>query len=114
MVAKVSLRKLSRDERILLVYHYEGVSKYLKLQGTSRLYFLTWNQKQRESFSIFKGPVIWNEMRDTQDNYIQRKRNLQVLDLDHNGLKDVVLKYGRTSRTFGYFGQGRWVKLNKI
>lgn len=107
-IYKLSYRDISAQEKLLILYHFEGVNKYLKLQSTSRLYFITWNPKKNNSFQSYKGPVIWNELKDVRDRYFQRKRLLQVLDLDQNGYKDIVVKYGRTSLSYAYFGQGKW------
>ncbi len=105
---RIQKRTLSKTTDAYLLYFYEGVTRYLNFKGTSRLYLLTIDNKDLKTASVYKGPVLWDETRDFRDHYHQRKYEVSLFDLDHDYIREVIVKYGRMSRVYKYLGSGKW------
>jgi len=107
-IYKVQMRKISATAKILIFYFYEGVTKHINLEGTARVYFLTWENDNLQSLSMFKGPYIWDENRTFRNHYHQRKFELSMYDFDGDYTREVAVRYGTITRVFKYLGRGKW------
>lgn len=52
---RIELKTLGPSTSVLLLYYYEGVSKYIDFQGTSRIYAVTIDNNDLKTLSAFKG-----------------------------------------------------------
>lgn len=106
---RLQKRALNEKSDVYLLYFYEGVTKYLNFKGTSRLYFLTIDNNDMKTASVYKGPILWDETRDFRDHYHQRKYEVSLFDHDRDKVREVTVKYGRMSRIYKYMGDGKWL-----
>lgn len=109
---KVQMRALSKKTKVLFLYFYEGVTKYLEFQGTSRLFFITIDNNDLKTMSIYKGPILFDEKRGFKDHYHQRKYEVSLFDLDADFVREVSIKYGRMTRLYKYLGKGKWFNFD--
>ncbi len=107
-VYKVQLRKISKSAKLLIIYFYEGVTRHVNFKGTGRVYFLTWDNDDFDSLSMFKGPYIWDENRTFRSHYHQRKFEVSMFDFDDDFSREVAVRYGTITRVYKYLGKGRW------
>lgn len=112
-VHRIRVKKISPKSTILMVYYYEGIVDYLEFRGTGRLYFITLDNNDLETLSMFKGPFYWQEHKGFKDNYFQRKYEVSFTDLNEDGTKDVLVKHHLISRAYVYLGKGKWKSYNK-
>ena len=108
---KLEARYLSAQHRIFLIYFYEGRTDYTKFQSTARIYFLTLDRSQLGSLKMTKGPYLWEEYEDKLGHYHHRTQFLSLADLDGNGMREVIVKYGLISRVYRYREGGKWLSL---
>lgn len=110
---RVELKTLSGTTSILLLYYYEGISKYINFQGTSRVYAITIDNNDLNTMKAFKGPSFFDEQKTFKGHY--HKRNYEVIleDLNRDGVKELILKHRNTSTVFMYKGQGLWQTFNQ-
>jgi hypothetical protein len=108
---KIQLRSLSAKTTLLILHFFEGFSHYTEYAGTVRLYFITVENKNLRTLSMFKGPVVWREFKDRWNNYHKRNYNVLVLDLNSDNYNEVLVKFSNISRVYHYQGKGRWSTL---
>ena len=106
---KIRIKNLSDTTLVLVLYFYEGLTKYTELNSTSRLYFLTVDQNSLDTVSFKKGPVFWEEKRTLQGHYHQRPNFLSFVDLNKNGTREIIVKQGSSSSVYMYNGEGHWI-----
>jgi len=107
-IYKVQMRKISDKAKLLIFYFYEGITRHVNFDGTARVYFLTWDNDNLRSLSMFKGPYIWDENRTFRNHYHQRKFELSMYDFDDDFTREVAVRYGTITRVYKYLGKGKW------
>ncbi len=109
---KIQVRRLNKISKVMILYFYEGVSRYLEFQGTTRIYFISYDNNNLSSLKIYKGPVIWDEKRSFKDHYHQRVYDISFYDLDGDHTREVTVSYGRMNRVYKYLGKGNWYNFD--
>lgn len=110
---RIELKTLSAKTSILLLYYYEGVSKYINFQGTARVYAITIDNNDLKTMAAFKGPSFFDEQKTFKGHYHKRHYEVYLEDLDHDSVKELIVKHRNTSTVFMYKGQGRWQTFNQ-
>lgn len=105
---KIEKKMLAPHITVLLLYYYEGVSKYIEFQGTSRIYVVTIENNDLQTMSAFQGPSFFDESRTLRGHYHKRHYQVYLEDLNNDQLKELVVKHQRMSRVFLYQGNGKW------
>ncbi|OUR98567.1 hypothetical protein A9Q84_03905 [Halobacteriovorax marinus] len=108
-IYKIRVRHLSRDTLSLIVFYYEGLTKYIEVNSTVRLYFLTIDKRDFKQMHFYKGPIFWEEKRTLQGHYHQRPNKLSFIDLNKNGVKELLIKQGNSASVYMYKGLGEWI-----
>lgn len=110
---RIELKTLSAKTSVLMLYYYEGVSKYINFQGTSRVYVITIDNNDLSTMKTFKGPSFFDEEKTFKGHY--HKRNYEVIleDLNHDSIKELIVKHRNTSTVFMYRGHGLWQTFNQ-
>lgn len=109
---RIQVRQISKTTKVVLLYFFEGITKYLEFQGTSRMYFLTLDNNDLSTLSLYKGPILWDEVRGFKDHYHQRKYEVSFFDLDKDKTREIAVKYGRMTRIYKYLGKGKWYNFD--
>jgi hypothetical protein len=107
-IYKISVRQLSAETKLILLYFYQGVNKYLEMRGTTRLYFLTMDNNDLTTLSMYKGPVVWDEFRSFKGHYHQRNYGVSLFDYNKDGIRELAIKYHLISEVYFYQGKGNW------
>lgn len=110
---RVELKTLSPKTSILLLYYYEGVSKYINFQGTSRVYAITIDNNDLGTMKTFKGPSFFDEEKTFKGHYHKRNYEIILEDLNRDGVKEFIVKHRNTSTVFMYQGNGEWKTFNR-
>ena len=112
---KIRFRSLSPSSKVLLIHYYEGHADYLKFMGTARLYFLTFENNDLKTLSMYRGPGVFYEHVEKKKFYRQRTHKVEIVDWDRDGLRDIKVGYGgfRIRDIFLYRGKGNWFHLTK-
>lgn len=109
---RIQVRKLNEKSKVMLLYFYEGITRYLEFQGTTRIYFVTYDDNNLKTLRMYKGPVIWDEKRGFKDHYHQRVYDVSFFDLDGDETREVTVSYGRMNRVYKYLGKGSWYNFD--
>lgn len=110
---RVELKTLSPSTSILLLYYYEGISRYINFQGTSRVYALTIDNNDLKTMSVLKGPSFFDEQKTFKGHYHKRNYFVYLEDLDKNKIKELIIKHRDYSYVFVYSGNGKWQTFNQ-
>jgi len=105
---KIQMRPLSNATTIVILYYYEGYTEYFGLKASSRVYFMTVDNKDLTTLQLFKGPSFWDEERTLYGHYHQKNYHIGLKDYDEDGIKEVVLKFNDAIRVYKYLGSGKW------
>lgn len=113
---KIQIRRLNKVSKVMILHFYEGVTRHLNFKGTTRLYFVTYDNNDLKTLNIYKGPAIWDETRTYREHYHQRKYDVSMFDLDGDFTRELTVSYGRMNRVYRYLGNGKWANFddNKV
>ncbi|MBL7664954.1 MAG: hypothetical protein JNM93_07450 [Bacteriovoracaceae bacterium] len=103
--------KLSNHATALILFFYEGARHTHQFEATARLYFLTLDDKKLDSLRLFYGPNYWHEFEKFRETFWQRDLNVNVVDYNEDGTKEVSVTYNHISRVYFYRGQGTWLNF---
>ena len=110
---KVELKTLSPTTSVLLLYYYEGVSRYIEFQGTSRIYALTLDHNDLKTIKTFKGTSFFDELKSQRGHYHKRHYQVYLEDLNNDSVKELIIKHQRMSNVFMYKGNGQWMTFKQ-
>ncbi|MBY0416424.1 MAG: hypothetical protein K2Q18_19770 [Bdellovibrionales bacterium] len=105
---RIEMKSISPDATIVLLYYYEGISRYIDFQGTSRIYALTIDKNDLKTIAPFKGPSFFDEVKKFKGHYHKRNYEVFLEDFDHDKVKELVVRFRNTSNVFLYKGGGHW------
>lgn len=107
---RMRLIQLSEKTRLLLLYFFEGANEYLKKRSTARFYFLTIDGADLGTISVTRGPAFWDELQEGRDRIYRRRYQMDALDLNQDGTKELVYSYEHIRSVFTYQGSGKWLE----
>lgn len=105
------LRKvqINSDYHALVVYYFEGVNSYLGIHANARAHVITFRPDQMEqTMKGFKGPAFWEEFHNGREHYRRRSYELDFIDLNNDGTKEMILKFKNISRIYQFSNDGKW------
>ncbi len=108
---KINTYQLSKGSKVLVLHFYEGYSKYIGFNGSARLYFLTLDNRDLRTLSLFKGPSYFFEREQPFAEYGRRNYTLKAIDYNGDGVREISIKHRKISRVFSYYGKGRWMRI---
>ena len=108
---KVSIRKISNSTRVFILHFYEGSNEYLEFKGQSRLYFLTIDNKDVKTLSLYRGPILFDEVETFRKHYHTRSYHLDLVDFNKDGINEISLKYHLNSWVYIYNYPGKWLEI---
>jgi hypothetical protein len=108
---KISVRNLSNNTRVFILYFYEGSTEYLEFKANARVYFLTIDDKKLETLTLTKGPVIYDETETFKKDYHLRSYTLNLVDFNKDGVNDIIVKYHLNSWVYLYKYPGKWLEI---
>ena len=109
---RIEFKKLSANTFTFLLYYYEGVSRYIELEATSRIYAGTIDNNDLKTLSVLKGPSVFEEHRSLKGHYHLRTYQVYLEDLNNDQVRELIVKYRSTSQVFLYNGEGKWKTFN--
>jgi hypothetical protein len=108
---KVSIRNISNNTRVFIFHFYEGSTEYLEFKGQSRLYFLSIDNRDIKSLSLYKGPIIFDETESFKKDYHLRSYKMDLVDFNGDGVNEISLKYHLNSWVYLYHYPGKWLEI---
>lgn len=108
---KAHLKTLSKNVDALILYFDEGNSGSTVFQSTARIYILTIENRNLKTVYFERGPAFFYEKETMDFFYARRHYNVNVIDYNKDGVKEVSVSYNKIQRILFYKGKGRWSQL---
>ncbi len=109
---KIEFKRISPKTSVLIMYYYEGMSKYTEMDSSSRIYVATLDNDDLKSLSMFKGPSFFEEHKSLKGHYHIKNYQVYLQDLNNDSIKELVVKHHLVSQVFFYEGSGKWKTFN--
>ena len=109
---RIEFKKLSPKTYVILMYYFEGISRYIEMQSTARLYVGTIDNDDLKTISVFKGPSFFEEKKSLKGHYHRRNYEVYLQDLNNDQVKELIIKHNLMSQVFIYNGNGEWKGFN--
>lgn len=109
---RIEFKKLSPKAYTILMYYYEGLSRYTEMQGSSRIYVGTIDNDDLKTLAVLKGPSFFEEHKSLKGHYHIRNYQVYLQDLNNDQVKELIVKYRLMSQVFLYTGDGKWKTFN--
>lgn len=110
-IYRLKIMQLGPNVKLIAVHFFEGVNKYIELNANARLYFLTIENNDLSTLSMYRGPAYWEEHDNGRDHYRKRVYHLTSLDLRQTGEKDLLVRFKNISSAYRFVGGGKWLSL---
>tara|TARA_B100000925_G_scaffold87749_1_gene63227 strand:+ start:19761 stop:20417 length:657 start_codon:yes stop_codon:yes gene_type:complete len=109
---KYTLNKLGSGIYLVVLYYSEGRVSYLDKSSRVKTYLLTIRKDvSRENLFFQSGPVLMEEFISKRHGHLL-KRSLDIVDLDGNGIKDLVVETSLGVKTVYVLGESlKWIRF---
>lgn len=107
-VYKINFRKISKDTKALLISYYEGHNQGENFISTARLYIISWDNDDFKSMASFRGPLLWEEYKNSKTHYHQRPYHVSLYDFDNDGIREIAVRHHLITRVLTYHMKGKW------
>jgi hypothetical protein len=110
-VYRLRVVRLSKTALVVLIHHFEGINEYLKTHANSRVHMLTIENNDLTTASVNAGPRYWFEFQDGRETFSRRRYEIELIDLDKNGTRELIVRYNSINSVHKFLGNGRWVEI---
>ena len=111
LVYRITKKRLSSVTDLLIIYYYEGNTDYRNFKGSVRLYFLTVDNRDLSTISVFKGPIYWDEREMAGGKYAQKKYEVELIDFNHDKKMEIAVGGKFLSKVYFYKLGGKWAEI---
>ena len=110
-VEKIELRQVSSKESVLLIFFSEGLQQYLSTRSRQRLFVIYLPPSLFEKqFKLDRGPLVFEEY-SNKGHYHVRKYEVDTVDLNGDGMKEILLKSRDIERVMKFDVKNRRYKI---
>jgi hypothetical protein len=105
---RIEQKQLTKTTDVLMLYYYEGSTKFLNTDSTARLYLLTVDNRDLKAIHVYKGPAFFEERKSQRGHYHQRRYIIETLQLKNDDTRQIVFRNRGVNQVFFYEGKGIW------
>lgn len=105
---KVKLISLSSTVKALILFLDEGYTAGLKFESTARIFVISYEGNDLSTMKMALGPHFYHEKQSMRDQYIRRDYQVNVVDFNNDGVKEVAVMFNHIQRIMEYLGNGEW------
>jgi hypothetical protein len=110
-IYKIYLKTISPSTDVLVLFYYEGENKSARFEASARLYFISIDNKNLKTLTMFKGPHYFHEFENVRDVYWLRDLAVNIYDYNQDGVKEISVSFNKISRVYFYQNRGLWVQI---
>lgn len=107
-IYKLRLVQISPKAKALLVFLDEGRTQGKKFESTGRFYVLTFEDNNLENMVLTEGPHFFHEKEAQREQYWRRAYEVNVIDINGDGVREIAVHYNHIQRIMQYSGKGLW------
>jgi hypothetical protein len=108
---KIKLVYISKNVRALILFLDEGVTVGRRFESTARFFVLSYENNDLSKISFSMGPHFFQEKEYQREVYWRRDYNVNILDLDNDGTREIAVQYNHIQRIMKYKGRGDWENI---
>ncbi len=108
---KMRLVHLSKKSKALILFLDEGSTSGLMFESTARIFVLSWDDNDLTTMKLTQGPHHYHEKEKQRDQYWTRDFQVDVSDLNNDGVREIIVHYNHIQRVMQYEGKGVWKRL---
>lgn len=108
---KIKLVSLSPKVRALILFLDEGKTEGRRFESTARIFVLSFENNDLNTLKLVRGPHFFQEKEAQRDQYFRREYQVNVVDLDNDGVKEISVQFNHIQRILKYLGNGEWERL---
>lgn len=107
-IYKLKLVHLDSKTKALLIFLDEGLIQAKRAESTARFFVLTFDNNDFSTFALTEGPHIYHEKEQQREQYWRRDYNVNIYDIDGDGVREIAVQYNHINRIMKYLGKGNW------
>jgi hypothetical protein len=108
---KIKLVNLSLVTKALILYLDEGKTHGKKFESSGRIFVISIDNNDLKSMVLTQGPHFFHEKEGQREQYWRRDYNLNVYDVDKDGIREISVQYHHIQRFMKYLGNGMWLRF---
>jgi len=108
---KIRLMQISPDVRVLILFLDEGKTQSVRFESTARIFVLSYEKNDLSSLKLSQGPHFYHEREAQREQYGRRHYDVNIVDFDGDGIKEISIQYNHIQRMMKYKGRGEWSRL---
>ncbi len=111
VIYKIRFSQISDDVKALVVFLDEGKTHSVRFESTARIYVVSFEKNNLDSMKLSVGPHFYHEKEAQREQYWRRHYQVNLVDFDGDGIKEISVQYNHIQRMMKYVGRGEWIRL---
>ena len=110
-IYKIKVVNLSLKVKAAIVFLDEGSTKGKRFESTARIFVISFENNDLETLSMIEGPHFFHEKEAQREQYWRRDYNVNVYDIDGDGVREIAIMYNHIQRIMKYKSKGEWERF---
>lgn len=110
-VYKIKLVNISKKVKSLVLFMDEGKTVGKKFESTARIFVLTYENNNLDEITLTQGPHFFHEKEQQREQYWRRDYNVNIYDINGDGIREIAVQYNHIQRIMKYIGNGEWERF---
>lgn len=110
-IYKIRVVNLSTKVKAAIIFLDEGTTSSKRFESTGRIFVLSFENNDLSTLKLAQGPHFFHEKQAQREQYWRRDYNVNVYDIDGDGVREIAVQYNSIQRIMRYLGNGGWERL---
>lgn len=110
-IYKIKMGQLSDKSKVLVLFLDEGKTAGRRFESTARIFLISFDNNDFSTMRMTQGPHFFHEKEGQRDQYWRRTYEVEIRDVDKDGVRDVIVEFNHIQRILRYQGRGEWERL---
>ena len=108
---KIKLVNLSSKIKALILFMDEGKISGKRFESTARIFVLSFENNNLSKIHLSQGPHFFHEKEAQREQYWRRIYNVNIRDIDNDGVREICIQYNKIQRIMRYVANGEWDRI---
>jgi hypothetical protein len=110
-IYKIKLVSISPKVKSLILFVDEGRTIGKRFESTARIFVLTYENNDLSKITFTEGPHFFHEKEAQREQYWRRDYNVNIYDINGDGVREISVQYNHIQRIMKYAGRGEWERI---
>jgi hypothetical protein len=110
-IYKIKFVNISKKVKSLILFMDEGRTVGKKFESTARIFVLAYEDNKLEEMKLTEGPHFFHEKEQQREQYWRRDYNVNIYDINGDGVREIAVQYNHIQRIMKYSGAGEWERF---